>query len=88
MALVTDPEEMDRARAELTGGRPTGYVVLRVDEGEGAADRGRSLRMMIEEQRFVCRPPTAAEREALEKGIEALDVRAAAWPPRESFRPF
>jgi hypothetical protein len=34
VALVTDPAEMDQAKAELAGGGPTGYVVLRVDEGE------------------------------------------------------
>lgn len=87
VALVTDPDEMDRARAELTSGSATGYVVLRVDEGEGegATERGRTLRMMIEEQRYLCRPPTAAEREALEAGFKALGVRdlppaAAAGP--------
>jgi hypothetical protein len=75
VALVTDPAEMDQAKAELTGGGPTGYVVLRVDEGEGTVNRGRSLRMLIEEQRLLCRPPTAAEREALEAGFEALGIR-------------
>ncbi len=75
VALVTDPDEMDRAKAELTGGGPTGYVVLRVDEGEGTVNRGRSLRMLIDEQRILCRPPTAAEREALEAGFEALGIR-------------
>ena len=34
VALVTDAAEMDQAKAELTGSGPTGYVVLRVDEGE------------------------------------------------------
>ncbi len=76
VALVTDPDEMDRAKKELTGGGPTGYVVLRVDEGEYTSpNRGRSLRMLIEEQRLLCRPPTAGEREALEKGFEALGTR-------------
>jgi hypothetical protein len=88
VALVTDPDEMARAKAELTGGGPTGYVVLRVDEGEGAENRGQSLRMMIQEQRYLCRPPTLAEREAVEKGIEALEVPAVSWPPRESFPGF
>ena len=78
---------MDRAKKELTGGGPTGYVVLRVDEGEYTSpNRGRSLRMLIEEQRLLCRPPTAAEREALEAGFKALGIRdllpgaaAATW---------
>lgn len=39
VALVTDPAEMDRAKTELTGGGPTGYVILRADEGEGSANR-------------------------------------------------
>jgi len=85
VALVTDPAEMDRAKDELTAGRPTGYVVLQVDEGEGSVNRGRSLRMLVEEQGYLGRPPTVAEREALEKGIETLDVQGAAWPPRDSF---
>jgi hypothetical protein len=88
VALVTDSAEMDQAKAELTGGGPTGYVVLRVDEGEYTSpNRGRSLRMLIEEQRLLCRPPAAAEREALDAGFEALGVRdlppgaapAASW---------
>lgn len=75
VALVADGAEVDRAKDELTGGGPTGYVVLRVEEGEGTVNRGRSLRMLIEDQRYLCRPPTAAEREALEAGFEALGVR-------------
>jgi hypothetical protein len=75
VALVTDLAEMDCAKAELTGGGPTGYLVLRVDEGEGSPNRGRSLRRLVEEQRYLCRPPTGAEREALEKGIEVWTSR-------------
>jgi hypothetical protein len=76
VALVTDPAEIDQAKAELAGGGPTGYVVLRVDEGEYTSpNRGRSLRMLIEEQLLLCRPPTAAEREALEAGFQALGIR-------------
>jgi hypothetical protein len=78
VALVTEPAEMEQAARELSSGGPTSYVVLRVDEGEGSsANRGRSLRMLIEDQHFVCRPPTPAEREALEKGFEALGVQTA-----------
>jgi len=75
VALVTDPAEMDRAKAELARGGASGYVLLRVDERDSDVSRGRSLRMLIEEQHFLCRPPTAAEREALEAGFEALGVR-------------
>jgi hypothetical protein len=80
---------MDRAKAELTGGGPTGYVMLRVDESEYTTpNRGWSLRMLIEQQALLCRPPTIAEREALEAGFEALGIRGllsgangtARWP--------
>jgi hypothetical protein len=69
---------LEQAARELSGGGPTSYVALRVDEGEGSsANRGRSLRMLIEDQHFLCRPPTPAEQEALEKGFEALGVQTA-----------
>jgi hypothetical protein len=76
VALVTAPDEMEHAARELSGGGPTGYVVLRVDEGEGSSvKRGLPLRMLIEDQHLLCRPPTPAEREALEKGFDALGVQ-------------
>jgi hypothetical protein len=51
-------------------------VILRVDEGEyGSANRGNDLRRLIDEQHFLCRPPTVAEREALEKGREMLGTQ-------------
>lgn len=69
---------MDRAKAELTGGGPTGYVVLRVDEGESTSpNRGNDLRILIDEQRYLCRPPTVGEREALEEGLKRLGSRNA-----------
>lgn len=78
VTLVTELTEMDQAARELSSNGPTSYVVLRVDEGEGSsANRGRSLRMLIEDQHFLCRPPTSAEREALEKGFEVLGVQTA-----------
>lgn len=82
VALVTDQTEMERATAELTGGGPTSYVVLRVDEGEsGSENRALSLRTLIEGERYLCRPPTLAEREAMEKGFEALGVQIIHhWP--------
>jgi hypothetical protein len=81
VALVTDAAEMERAALELTGGGPTGYVILRVNEGAGDENRGRSLRMLIDEQQELCRSPTVAEREALEKGFEVLGVQVAHhWP--------
>jgi hypothetical protein len=77
VALVADRDEMDQAVAELSGGGPTAYVILRVDEGESGSDnRGRDLRMLIDGQHYLCRPPTGGEREALEKGLEVLGVRS------------
>jgi hypothetical protein len=76
VALVTGTEEMERAVAEVTGSGPTSYVILRVDEGEyGSANRGNDLRRLIDEQHFLCRPPTVAEREALEKGRGMLGTQ-------------
>lgn len=75
VALVTDPAEMERAASELARGGPTAYVVLRVDEGEyGSENRGNDLRMLIQEQHYLSRSPTLAEREALETGLEVLGV--------------
>jgi len=76
VALVTGTEEMERAVAELTGSGPTSYVILRVDEGEySSVNRGNDLRRLIDEQHFLCRPPTVAEREALEKGRGMLGTQ-------------
>jgi len=84
-ALVTDPAELDRAAAELVADDPTSYVVLRVDEGNGSVNRARDLRALIDRQRYLCRLPTDAEREALEKGFEVLGVQVAGhWPRARS----
>lgn len=78
VALVTDPAEIERAAAELNGGGPTAYVILRVDEGEyGSDNRGRDLRALIDREHYLTRVPTAAEREALDKGFEVLGVQPA-----------
>ena len=58
---------------KLAGGQLTKYVVLRVPEG---AD---SLRRLIGQDGYVARRPTTGELEALEKGLEAMDI------PRASF---
>jgi hypothetical protein len=50
-------------------------VVLKIDEGAGSEGRARDLRHLISQTRFLSRPPTAAEREAVEAGIEALGIR-------------
>ena len=80
VALVTSAEEMAEAREELTGGGPTGYVILRVAESEeksGTANRGLRLRQIIKSEGLISRPPTTGEREALETGLDALDIPRA-----------
>ena len=80
VALVTSAEEMAEAREELTGGGPTGYVILRVAESEeksGNANRGLRLRQIIKSEGLISRPPTIGEREAFETGLDALDIPRA-----------
>ncbi len=50
-ALLTAGEEMARARAELTGGGPCDYVILRVAESSGKygnVNRAGELRQLVE----------------------------------------
>ena len=57
VALVTSAEEMAEAREELTGGGPTGYVILRVAESEeksGNANRGLRLRQIMLRRPWSC----------------------------------
>ena len=75
VARVTEAAEMELAARELTGGGPTSYVVLRVDEGNGSPNRGRDLRTLIERQGYVCRPPTDAERRRLRRGSRCSTSR-------------
>ena len=80
VALVTSAEEMAEAREELTGGGPTSYVILRVAESEeksGNVNRGLRLRQIIKSDGLISRPPTPGEREALETGLDALDIPRA-----------
>jgi hypothetical protein len=72
---VTAAEEMTRARDELTGGGPSGYVILRVAEGPGDDNRLPRLRQLIEAEGAISRPPMPGEREALEAGLTALGFR-------------
>lgn len=73
VTLVTDEEEMVRAREELLAGEPSEYVILRVNESTaGSVNRVNRLRQIIEADRFVVRTPTQGEYEALEEGIKAL----------------
>lgn len=70
---------MAEAREELTGGGPAGYFILRVaasEEKSGNANRGLRLRLrqIIKSEGLVSRPPTTGEREALETGLDALDI--------------
>jgi hypothetical protein len=83
VALVTSAEEMDQAKAELLlGNVPCEYVILRVAEsGEkyGNVNRARSLRQIIEAEGSISRPPTAGEREALERGLGTLGIPRASY---------
>lgn len=86
VALVTDPGELSQAAEELTGGGPSVYAVVKVTEGDGySVNRGNDLRRLIDQQGLLCRPPTVAEREAVEKGLEALGIEPAMhWPRKRS----
>lgn len=85
VALVTDPEELQQAAAELSGDGPSAYAVIRIAEGGGAdVNRGTELRRLVGEQGLLCRAPTVAEREAVEKGFEVLGVSPAMHWPRPS----
>jgi hypothetical protein len=77
VTLVTTPEELQQASAELGG--YTDYVVLRVSEQERGANgnRANSLRQIIEHEEYISRSPTPGEREALEAGIAAMGIAKA-----------
>jgi hypothetical protein len=73
VTIVTEKDEMARAEAELVGGEPTEYVILRVSENPaGNVNRARSLRQLIETGGYLARPPTPGEYQALEEGSRAL----------------
>ena len=73
VTLVTGKDEMTRAQAELLGGDPTGYVILRVSENSsGNENRARSLRQQVETGGYLARPPTPGEYQALEEGFRVL----------------
>ena len=79
VTLVTDARELEQAARELSAGRGSDYAVLRVSEGGSEnASRGHSLRQLIGQQELISRPPTAGEREALEKGLADLGIMSAA----------
>jgi len=81
VALVTSAEEMTRARDELLGGGPTGYVILRVAESQerhGDANRGKRLRQLADEG-LISRPPTPGELDALAAGLDALGIPRAGY---------
>jgi hypothetical protein len=73
VTLVRDKDEMSRAQAELLGGGPTDYVMLRVSENpSGNENRAHNLRQLIETGGYLARPPTPGEYQALEEGVKAL----------------
>ena len=80
VTLVTDPAELGQAVTELTSGRPTAYVILRVSENSyDNSNRGLSLRQLIERQGLISRPPTTGEREALETGLDTMGILRASY---------
>jgi len=64
-------------------------VVMRVSEGGDGhdANRAHSLRQIIEAEGYISRPPTAGEREALEKGLDAMNFPRAAYGQARPARP-
>lgn len=84
VALVTDPVEMEKARDELAAANvPCDYAILRVAESSekyGNANRARDLRQRIETEGLISRAPTIGEREALETGLDAMDIPRMGHP--------
>lgn len=81
--LVTDSRELDRAVEELKSGDATKFVVLQVSGRGSDVNRADSLRNLVSTDGFLCRPPTAAEEEALERGRKTLlptEGPEAPWP--------
>jgi hypothetical protein len=86
VALVAEAPELEQAAHELARGGVSDYVVLRVAESDqpyGNVNRADSLRQLIGDQGLISRPPTAGEREALEKGLTDLGIMSAAAYRRE-----
>lgn len=79
VTLVTETGELGQAVTELTSGRPTAYVILRVSEtSDDNSNRGLSLRQLIQTEGYISRPPTTGEREALETGLDTMGIPRAA----------
>jgi hypothetical protein len=78
VTLVTDAPELEQAARELTRGGASDYVILRVSESSTSnTNRADSLRQLAG-QGLISRPPTAGEREAVERGLEDLGIMSAA----------
>jgi hypothetical protein len=91
VTLVTEADELGQAVTELTSGQPTAYVILRVSESSyDNSNRGNSLRQLIQHEGLISRPPTVGEREAVERGLDAIGVPQAAFgrtrPRKDSLR--
>ena len=89
VTVVTAKDELARACAELASSQPSAFVVMRVSEGGDGhdANRAHSLRQIIEAEGDISRPPTAGECEALEKGLDAMDIPRAAYGQARPARP-
>lgn len=66
---VTSRDEMDQARDELLAKRGSEYVILRAKDGPHAAHQVRQL----VDHGFLARPPTLAERDALNRWVASQD---------------
>ncbi len=82
VAAVTGPEEVARACEQLLSGDINNpFVILRLAEGGEGHDATRvlDLQRLVEAEGYISRPPTLGEREALERGLDAMGI------PRASF---
>ena len=77
--LVTGKDELRQAADEITSGRPTDYVTLRVPGGADGGDSAHLIRDLVEREGAISRPPTAGELEALEAGLDAMGIPHAAY---------
>jgi hypothetical protein len=80
VTLITEAAELKQAADELTGGKPTAYVVLRVSESDyDNSNRGHTLRQLIKREGYLSRPPSSGEVEALVTGLDTLGIERAAY---------
>jgi hypothetical protein len=82
VAAVTEPDEVASACDKILSGDITcPYVILRLAEGGEGHDASRALDLLrlVQREGHLSRPPTIGEREAVERGLDAMGI------PRASF---